>query len=155
MTADTNFSFTDAVAELRRQQERLQAVSSQLRETKTTFRSKDGAITVTLDGSGEVSSIAFNTTKFRRMAPTELGAALVETIKQARAQSREQVMNAYRSFIPAGAGLDDLFSGKGDFNRAFDDAVRRANDILAHGPAGDLRQAADRRGGSHGHSAQR
>ncbi len=58
----------------------------------------------------------------RRMAPAELGAALVETIGQARAQSREQVMSAYRSFIPAGVGLDDLFTGKGNFNRVFDDA---------------------------------
>jgi hypothetical protein len=72
----------------------------------------------------------------------------VETIRQARAQSREQVLNAYRSFIPAGSGLDDLFAGKRDFSRAFDDAVRRANDILAHGPAGDLRRAAEQRGGT-------
>ena len=147
MTADMSFNFTDAVAELRRQQERLQTVSSKLQETKTTFRSKDGGITVTLDGSGEISSIAFNTTKFRRMAPAELGSALVDTIKQARAQSREQMLNAYRSFIPAGSGLDDLFAGKRDFSRAFDDAVSRANDILAHGPAGDLRRAAEQRGG--------
>ena len=155
MTADDNFSLTEAITELRRQQERLQAASSQLREAKTKVRSKDGMITVTLDGSGEISSIAFNTAKFRRMAPAELGAALVETIGQARAQSREQMVNAYRPFIPAGVGLDDLFTGKGNFNRIFDDAVRKANDMLAHGPAGDLRQAAERRGGSHGQSARR
>lgn len=148
MTADMSFNFTDAVAELRRQQERLQSVSAKLRETKTTFRSKDGAITVTLDGSGEISAIAFNTTKFRRMAPAELGAALVEAIRQGRAQSREQMLSAYSSFIPAGSGLDDLFAGKRDFNRVFDDAVRRANDILANGPAGDLRRPAEKRGGT-------
>jgi len=147
MTADDNFSLTEAITELRRQQERLQAASSQLREAKTKVRSKDGMITVTLDGSGEISSIAFNTAKFRRMAPAELGAALVETIGQARAQSRERVMNAYRPFIPSGVGLDDLFAGKGNFNRVFDDAVRKANDMMAHGPAGDLRQAAEKRGG--------
>jgi DNA-binding protein YbaB len=155
MTADSNFSLTDAIEELRRQQERLQAVSSQLREVKTKVRSKDGMITVTLDGRGEVSSIAFNTAKFRRMAPAELGAALVETIGQARAQSREQMVNAYRPFIPAGVGLDDLFTGKGNLSRIFDDAVRKANDMMAHGPAGDLRRAAEKRGGSHGQSARR
>ncbi len=31
-------------------------------------------------------------------------------------------MSAYRSFIPVGVGLDDLFTGKGNFNRIFDDA---------------------------------
>ena len=150
MTADAGFSMTEAISELRQQQEKLQAVSSQLRETKTKVKSKDGMITITLDGSGEISSIDFNTAKFRRMAPAELGAALVDTIRQARARSRDEVMKAYRSFIPSGLGLDGLFEGKVNVNRVFDDAVRKANDILAHGPAGDLRQAAEKRGGSRG-----
>jgi len=107
-------------------------------------------ITITLDGGGEITSIDFNTAKFRRMAPAELGAALVDTIRQARAQSRKETLNAYRSFIPSGVGLDGLFDGKANVNAIFDDAVRKANDILAHGPAGDLRQTAERRGGSHG-----
>jgi DNA-binding protein YbaB len=150
MTADNNFSLTDAITDLRRQKERLEAVSSKLRDARTKVRSKDGAITVTLDGSGEVSAIAFNTTKFRRMAPDELGAALVDTIRQARAKSQERVVSAYRSFIPAGAGLDGLLSGKADFSSMFDDAVQKANDIMAHGPAGDLRHAAEQQGGSDG-----
>jgi DNA-binding protein YbaB len=150
MTADAGFSMTEAISELRQQQEKLQAVSSQLRETKTKVKSKDGMITITLDGSGEISSIDFNTAKFRRMAPAELGAALVDTIRQARTQSRDEVMKAYRSFSPSGLGLDGLFEGKVNVNRVFDDAVRKANDILAHGPAGDLRQAAEKRGGSRG-----
>jgi DNA-binding protein YbaB len=151
MTADAGFSLTEAISELRQQQEKLQAVSSQLRENKTKVRSKDGMITVTLEAGGEISSIDFNTAKFRRMAPAELGAALVDTIRQARAQSREQVLNAYRSFIPSGVGLDGMFDGKGgNVNSIFDDAVRKANDILAHGPTGDLRQAGEKRGGSRG-----
>ena len=151
MTADASFSFTEAISELRQQQERLQAVSSQLRETKTKVRSKDGMITITLDSGGEIAAIDFNTAKFRRMAPAELGAALVDTIRQARTRSREEVLKAYRSFIPSGVGLDGLFDGKGgDVSSIFDDAVKKANHILAHGPAGDLRQAAEKRGGSSG-----
>jgi DNA-binding protein YbaB len=150
MTADAGFSLTEAISELRQQQERLQAVSSQLRETKTKVKSKDGMITITLEGGGEIASIEFNTAKFRRMAPAELGAALVDTIRQARTQSREQALSAYRSFIPTGLGLDGLFDGKANVSSIFDDAVSKANDILAHGPAGDLRQAAEKRGGSRG-----
>jgi hypothetical protein len=107
-------------------------------------------ITITLDGGGDISSIDFNTVKFRRMAPAELGAALVDTIRQARAQSRKEMLTAYRPFIPSGVGLDGLFDGKANVSGIFDDAVRKANDILAHGPAGDLRQAGEKRGGSRG-----
>jgi hypothetical protein len=112
-------------------------------------------ITVTLDGRGEISAIAFNTQKFRRMAPAELGAALVEVIGRARSEAREQVMNAYRSFIPQGLGLglDDLIAGKGDLDAMFDEAVRKANDIMAHGPAGDLRTTARRAGNTNGRQA--
>jgi DNA-binding protein YbaB len=155
MTADPTFSLAEATAELRRQQERLDAVRSQMRDIKSKATSKDGAITVTLDSRGEVSSIAFNTAKFRRMAPAELGAALVEVIRQARTQSREQVMSAYSQFIPGGLGLEDLLSGKGNLNRMFDDAVRKANDVLAHGPAGDLREAGTKQGGANGRSDRR
>ncbi len=151
MTADMNFSLDEAIAELRRQQERLRNASSRLRDVKSKITSKDGMITVTLDGSGEVSSIAFNTAKFRRMAPAELGAALVETIGRARTQAREQVVSAYRSFIPGGLDLEDMLTGKADLSRIFDDAVRRANDIMTYGPSGDVRsRAATQRGGRHG-----
>jgi DNA-binding protein YbaB len=149
MNQDRPYSLAEATAEFRRQQERLRAVSSQLKEVKTKVTSKDGMITVTLDSRGGLSAIAFNTAKFRRMAPAELGDALVQVIRQAQTQAREQVMSAYRPFLPSGLGLDDLLSGKGDFNRIFDDAVRRADNILAQGPAGDLRQTATNRGGSH------
>jgi DNA-binding protein YbaB len=139
MTGNTPYSLAEATAELRRQQERLQAVRSRVREIKTKVMSKDGMITVVLDGRGDVSSIAFNTAKFRRMAPAELGAALVQVIGQAKAQAREELVSAYRPFIPAGLGLEDLMAGKGNLNRMFDDAARKAEDALAHGPGGDLR----------------
>jgi DNA-binding protein YbaB len=141
MTVDGNYSLAEATAELRRQQERLQEVRSRLEEGKTKVTSKDGMITVTLDSRGSVASIAFNTAKFRRMAPAELGAALVQVIQQAQTQAQEQVMSAYRSLMPRGLGLDDLMSGKSDFSKMFDDAVHRAESMLAHGPGGDLRQA--------------
>jgi DNA-binding protein YbaB len=144
MSLDGNFSLAEATAELRRQQERLQAVSSQVEENKTKVMSKDGMITVTVE-NGRVSSITFNTTKFRRMAPAELGSALVQVIGQAQAQATEQVMSAYREFMPSGFGLDGLLSGESDFNAMFDDAVRRAENMMAHGPGGDLRQAAAKR----------
>ncbi|HEX9540328.1 MAG TPA: YbaB/EbfC family nucleoid-associated protein [Streptosporangiaceae bacterium] len=150
MSSNLNFSLAEATAELRRQQERLQGVRSRLRDVKSKVTSKDGMITVTLDGRGDVSSIAFNTTKFRRMAPAELGAALVEVIGRARAQGREQVADAYREFLPPGLNMEEMLAGKADFGRMFDDAVQKANDIMARGPAGDLRRAADQRGGNNG-----
>lgn len=143
MTENRNFSLDEAIANLRKEQERLKAARDSIQEVKGKVTSTDGMVTITLDGRGEISAITFNTTKFRRMAPAELGAALVEVIKKARTQAREQMLDAYRSFIPENVGyrLDDLIAGKGNLDAMFDDAIRRANNIMANGPTGDVRKA--------------
>jgi DNA-binding protein YbaB len=156
VTPESNFSLDEAVAELRRQQARLTAARESLQDVKNKVTSKDGMVTVTLDARGEISGIAFNTQKFRRMAPAELGAALVEVIGRARAQARERVADAYKSFIPPnlGLGLEDLIAGKGDLNAMFDEAVRKANDIMAQGPgSGDARGTSRRAGHGNGRQA--
>jgi DNA-binding protein YbaB len=137
MSMDIGFSMDDAIAELRRKQERLQKIRHNLQAETTKVTSKDGMITVTLDGKGEITSIAFNTAKFRRMAPAELGAALAEVINRARAQSRDRVIGAYRSFMPEGMNIEDIAGGKTDINRMFDDAIRKGNSLLTDGRFAD------------------
>jgi DNA-binding protein YbaB len=119
--------------ELRKRQARLSEVREAIRESRTEVRSADGMITVVLDGQGDLSSIAFNTTKWRRMAPAEFGAALVKTINQARGQSREELMRTYSEFMPRGLGIPGSEDGAHSLDQMFDDAMRKANEILAEG----------------------
>jgi hypothetical protein len=78
-----------------------------------------------------VTSIAFNTAKFRRMAPAELGSVLVETISRARGEGRSRVIDAYRSMIPNGMDIDAIMAGKFDVDKIFNDAAHRADAIMA------------------------
>jgi len=121
-----------AAEELRQQQARIKEIRKELDGVTFKATSKDRMITVTVDTKGEVASIVFNTAKFRRMAPAELGAILAETIRQARAESRDKVLDAYQSLIPSGMGLADAFSGKGslDLDKIFDDAFSKANEAI-------------------------
>jgi DNA-binding protein YbaB len=128
---DPKKAFDDTMAELQRTQERLQSVRTRLRKKPTKITSKDGMITVTLDERGEVTSIAFNTAKFRRMAPAELGAALVQVISQARAEGRSQVISAYRPFLPEGMDLEKIMSGKLSMDGMLAAAKRRGEQIMA------------------------
>jgi len=123
--------FEDAVAEMYRTQERLTAVRARLQEKPAKVTSKDGMITVTLDGRGEVTSIAFGTAKFRRMAPAELGAALVAVIRQARAESRARAIDAYQPFLPAGMDLGKIMAGEFSMTGMLDAAKRRGEHIMA------------------------
>jgi DNA-binding protein YbaB len=133
MNAQPHESFQEAVNELRRSQERLRSLRGEMQSKATKATSKDGMVTVTLDGRSEVTSIAFNTAKFRRMAPAELSAVLVETISRARSEGRARAIDAYRSMFPQGMDLDAVMTGKFNMDKMFDDAVRRAEAITADG----------------------
>ncbi len=133
MSSQPHESFQEALDELRRSQERLRSLRGEMRSKATKVTSKDGMITVTLDGRSEVTGIAFNTAKFRRMAPAELGAALVETIGRARSEGRARVIDAYRGMFPKGTDIDAIMAGKFNVDKIFDDAARRAEAIMADG----------------------
>lgn len=127
----------EAAEEFDRQQERLSKLHKSLSQKSTKVVSLDRSVTVELGASGEVSSIRFNSQKFRRMAPAELGALLVETISKARAQSREQILSAFRNVIPAGiTHIDNLLAGKPDFDKMFADARQQAAEMLASASPG-------------------
>ena len=148
MSAQPHESFEEAVNELRRSQERLRSLRKEMQSKATKVTSKDGMITITLDGKSEITSIVFNTAKFRRMAPAELGAALVETINRARNEGRARVIDAYKSMFPTGMDLDAIMTGKFSVDKMFDDAVRRGDAIMADGQPRPIAAgaAADRKG---------
>ena len=120
-------SFEEAVNELRRSQERMRSLREEMQSKATKVTSKDGMVTVILDGKNEVTSITFNTAKFRRLAPAELSAVLVETISRARAEGRARIVDSYRSMFPDGLDIDAIMAGKFSVDKIFDDAMSRAN----------------------------
>ena len=129
--ANPGKAFEDAVAEMYRTQERLKSARAQLSKEPTKVTSKDHMVTVVVDGRGELTSIVFNTAKFRRMAPAELGAALIEVISQARAEGRRQVISAYRDLLPQGMNLEEMMSGNFNTDNMMEAAKRRGEEILA------------------------
>jgi DNA-binding protein YbaB len=133
---DIDETIRQATEELRQQQARLHAVRERIEESRTTVRSTDGMITVVLDGRGELTSLSFNTTKFRQMAPAELGAAVVKVINKARVESRDEMLRAYGPLMPRGLGPAGSARGPADLDQMFDDVVRRGTEMLsAEAPA--------------------
>jgi DNA-binding protein YbaB len=120
-----------AQEELRETRARLSEMREKIGEHRATVRSADGMISVVVDGRGEVVSIAFNTAKWRRMAPAELGDALVKTISKARAGSREELMQAYGSAMPGGLGPLGARAGRLNVDQLVDDVIRKGDEMLA------------------------
>jgi DNA-binding protein YbaB len=126
MTATGQDMVEAAMRELRSSRERLMALRSTMSEASTTVSSKDKAISVTVDGRGAVTGIAFHSAKFRRMAPAELGAALVDTIGAARQSALERVAETFQPMFPSPLRAKDVLSGKLDLDAMFADAIRAA-----------------------------
>jgi DNA-binding protein YbaB len=143
----------EAAAELDRKQQRLREIRDELARTSTTASAPDRSITVELDAAGELTSIKFNSQRYRRMAPAELSAVLIEVIRRARAESRQRMASAFKDMLPAGLHFDDVKSGKPDLDQMFDDARDEVRELVAGLRAPDGGPVAARitgRGGSAG-----
>lgn len=121
MALDSEEIMRLAQERMRQTEDRLAKMRKQVEETRVTARSTDNVITAVTDGQGNLVSITFSTAKWRRMAPAELGAALVKTINKAREDARAELMRSYSSMmpkplLPPGAAegrisLEEMFSG--------------------------------------------
>jgi hypothetical protein len=120
----------DPINELRRQQARIGAIRKKLGTSPTKVTSKDRGITVTIGQNGTLESIEFNSQKFRKMAPAELGTALVETIRKAQLESRERILRAYQPVLPNIMGIGNVMAGKSSLDEVFEDAIREVEGMM-------------------------
>jgi DNA-binding protein YbaB len=139
--SDPHQAFENAMAELTRTQERLTALRDTMAAKPYKATSKDGMVTVTLDQRGDIKDIKFNTAKFRRMAPAELSAALVEVLNKARAEGRAELLKAYKPFLPPGMDIEKMMAGKVDVNGILNSARERSQHIMAQAETGLPRTA--------------
>jgi|ERR1700733_10388790 DNA-binding protein YbaB len=132
MTAGMEDAVRRAEKEFIRTQAKLRSIREKLQDTQTKVRSKDRMVTVTIDQRGMVAAIDFHSRKFQRMAPAELGSALLEAVRQAQSQARDRVLRAYLPLMPEGMPRDGM-PGEEDPESRFEEARRRiaemANDF--------------------------
>jgi DNA-binding protein YbaB len=125
MALDSEEIMRLAEERLRQTKGQLAQMRKQVEETRITVRSTDNVITAVVDGQGELVSITFNTAKWRRMAPAELGAALVKTINKAREDGRAELKRAYGGMITAPLRPEGAAAGQVSLERMFNDMLGR------------------------------
>jgi len=138
----------EAAKELRRQQARLKAIHRKLEGSVTKVSSKDRMVTVTIGQAGNLETIEFNSEKYRRLPPAELGAVLVETIRRAQARNRERLVRAYQPLLPDTMDIGGAVTGRVDLDQMFEDAIRQADDLLSN--SGPDRATANGHAGANG-----
>ncbi|MFG1654269.1 YbaB/EbfC family nucleoid-associated protein [Micromonospora sp. NPDC049275] len=126
MTGPMHDRVQKAYEDLERARNAVGDVERSMNSSETTVTSKNRAITVRLDGRGELTEIKFMNNAYRTMAPAELAALLVETITTARRQARETMAGLLQSVLPAGMPVLDMLTKPLNL----DDVMRQADDLV-------------------------
>lgn len=119
-------SIERTLAEMRAAQEEMARVQQELADVSVTSTAKGRVLAVTVDSRGDVTGIAFPTSAYRSMAPTELGALLVDTIRTARAEASQVAVEAFSPLLPSGFPLAEMMSGAPDLDAMMQEAMQTA-----------------------------
>lgn len=116
-----------ALAELREARDAMARTQRDLATAQHSASSKGRALTVHVDGHGEVIDIVFHSAAYRTMAPAELATLLVDAIGQARQEASRAAVAALSPLLPGGFPLEEMISGEPDLDAMVEEAVRAAS----------------------------
>jgi DNA-binding protein YbaB len=71
-------------------------------------------VTVTVGNQGEVLDIKFPSDAYKRMAPKELSAAILATVREAREKSLDEAAAILAPMLPDGMDARQIVAGKAD-----------------------------------------
>lgn len=122
-----NMDIDAAMAALDKERRRLDDISKARQEETTTVQAKDHSLEMTFDGSGELTDLKFNGTKYRSMPPAQLASVIVQTLNDGRAQSMAKLTDLVSSDIMPGVDLAGIASGKVDPSSVLDQLISPLN----------------------------
>jgi hypothetical protein len=135
-----------ALTDLRMQHTRIRTATEELSKATANATSKDRAIEATVDSQGKLTGLKLKGTGYRKLAPAELAARIVDTVRSAQDSAARRAMDALSGLLPAGLGLG---LGPGltpdripDIDGIFEAAARMAQEPLFADKATDPRKDA-------------
>lgn len=102
------------MAEYRERYDSLRETQRLLREISCTVTAPRQTVSVTAGHGGAIKEIKFPTGAYRRMAPAELAAAVLEAIGDAQKEAMRQAAEVMAPHMPKGFDAGKLFSGTMD-----------------------------------------
>jgi DNA-binding protein YbaB len=122
-----------ALAELAEQRDRIAEVQEKVGKTTTVRHSKDRILSVTVDGRGDLRKVAFDGTRYRRLAPAELAKLIIDTVNDARSEAMRKVGGMMDADVLPGVSFEDIATGKADVDSVVQSFLGAAFDQLPGG----------------------
>lgn len=107
-----------AMAEFEEHKAKVAGFEAQMAEASTTVRSKNRALSVTVNAQGEPTEVKFLSGAYRTMAPAELGTLIVEQVRAAQNEARRKAASLFAELLPGGMPVLDMLTGPVDFDAA-------------------------------------
>ncbi len=111
-SSDPTRAAEDAWAALENETRKLAELGKHWDEASTVVRAKDHSLEMTFDGRGELVELVFNAAKYRSMAPAQLAAVIVDTLRQGRAQAQERMAELMGFGDIPGLDINGLVTGQ-------------------------------------------
>ncbi|MEU1901034.1 YbaB/EbfC family nucleoid-associated protein [Nocardiopsis dassonvillei] len=104
---------------LRRTLREVEDAGASLEQATEEAVSKNRLVAATVNASGELVDLKFNTQSYRNMAPTELASTIKDVVNRARGQMADRVEALYRPFAPENIVVGDIVKGAFDIRELF------------------------------------
>ena len=111
MDRDIEERLERALSGYRRKREEFLAAQRNLRAASATSTSQDRLVTVTVDASGNVTALRFNSTGYASMDEVDLAELIMTTMAEARVKVRGQARQAVAPPLPVAAESGQAANG--------------------------------------------
>lgn len=107
--------------EYRKRRARTAELQRRIREISATAATPRQTVAVTVGAQGDLVSIEFPNSAYKRMAPNELAEAILAVSAEAKAKATDALRELMKPELPPGLDFDDLIQGKADMSKALPD----------------------------------
>ena len=108
---DFNERIESLFEEYQRQRNSLTEMMQKMRDISATTTSARREVTVTVGQNGTLTDIKFPTGAYKRLAPADLTAIIMETFSEAKEQAAKEAAAVLEPMLPAGMDADALVRG--------------------------------------------
>lgn len=123
----------EALKELKREHGKVVEAQRRASRTNGVATSRDRAVSVTVDGRGEVVQVMFKGTRYRSMPAAELGQLVTDTIAAARRKVFKELEGVMGPMMPVGLDVRGALTGDVDLDGLLDNLIGGADFFGAFG----------------------
>ena len=130
MTSAFESALNDMMSQMDKQRDDLVRLQQSVSDLSVTTRSKRRQVSVTVNGSGDVTDLKFHGQTYQNLPPNELAKIILDTISDAKRQVRIRLWDNAADSLPEGVDFDAVAEGSHDWAQTLGDMMTLPQPIV-------------------------